>query len=426
MAQQIFRQEALDRLSSPENLDTLIEVTGPKGWLALLATAGVLLAAIVWSVLGTLPTKVDGQGMLLKEGGVFKVVAESSGRIEALYTKPGTTIQKGEVVARVAQPALSQSIVDQKAKLEELDNTFQRLSKLAVEREQLELTSIQQQRSNLNKKSDVLLGQISWLEKQLDDQRELFEKGVIVKQKVYNTELQLSDARQQLRGARHELLEADVANVDLIRERERTRADLELQVDDARRALEASLKTLNDTSEVVTYVSGRVLDVSVDIGDVVAPGQELIRLDLLGDDVQDMVATVYFPLGQGKRIEVGMQAQIMPATVKREEHGFLYGTVTYVSEVPSNAQTMMRKLQDDNLVQLFSSQGSPIEVQISLTPDPTTFSKYKWSSLDGPQLRLDPGTLCVTSVTVEEERPIALVIPLFKKHILGVGAMAQR
>ena len=31
----IFRQAALDRLSSPEQLDRVMRVTDPKGWIAL-------------------------------------------------------------------------------------------------------------------------------------------------------------------------------------------------------------------------------------------------------------------------------------------------------------------------------------------------------------------------------------------------------
>jgi len=33
----IFRQAALDRLSSPEQLDRLMQVTLPTGWIALVA-----------------------------------------------------------------------------------------------------------------------------------------------------------------------------------------------------------------------------------------------------------------------------------------------------------------------------------------------------------------------------------------------------
>ncbi|MGA1194869.1 MAG: hypothetical protein ACO36I_00070 [Candidatus Latescibacterota bacterium] len=49
MAQQkqIFRQAALDRLSSPDQLDQLMRVTTPKGWIALMALCSVLLAATI-------------------------------------------------------------------------------------------------------------------------------------------------------------------------------------------------------------------------------------------------------------------------------------------------------------------------------------------------------------------------------------------
>ena len=60
MRSDVFRKVALDRLSSPEQLDQLMEVTTPHGWLAL-AGAGLLLGvAVVWSTTGTLPERVSG------------------------------------------------------------------------------------------------------------------------------------------------------------------------------------------------------------------------------------------------------------------------------------------------------------------------------------------------------------------------------
>ena len=47
MNKSIFRQAALERLSSPEQLDQLARVTQPVGWLALLALSLVILSAIV-------------------------------------------------------------------------------------------------------------------------------------------------------------------------------------------------------------------------------------------------------------------------------------------------------------------------------------------------------------------------------------------
>ena len=58
----IFRKVALERLSSPEQLDQLMQVTSPRGWLALGAFGALLLTALGWSVLGSIPTDATGEG----------------------------------------------------------------------------------------------------------------------------------------------------------------------------------------------------------------------------------------------------------------------------------------------------------------------------------------------------------------------------
>ena len=60
----MFRKEALDRLSSAEELDELMHVTAPRNWLALLALASLLAAAMIWGLSTTIPTTVSGRGML--------------------------------------------------------------------------------------------------------------------------------------------------------------------------------------------------------------------------------------------------------------------------------------------------------------------------------------------------------------------------
>lgn len=66
---ELFRKAALERLSSPEELDQLMQVTNPKGWLALLGLAGLILAALIWGILGHIPTIAQGQGVLLRQEG---------------------------------------------------------------------------------------------------------------------------------------------------------------------------------------------------------------------------------------------------------------------------------------------------------------------------------------------------------------------
>jgi len=64
----LFRQQALERFSSPERLDQLVQLTAPKEWVALAALAALVGAALVWSVAGSLPTTVAGSGVIVLSG----------------------------------------------------------------------------------------------------------------------------------------------------------------------------------------------------------------------------------------------------------------------------------------------------------------------------------------------------------------------
>lgn len=101
----IFRQAAIERLSSPEELDQLMQVTTPKGWLALFGFAGLIVVALIWGIFGNLPTKIAGQGVLLNAGGVTPVSALISGRIRNIYVTVGDVIPEGKTIARITDEA---------------------------------------------------------------------------------------------------------------------------------------------------------------------------------------------------------------------------------------------------------------------------------------------------------------------------------
>jgi len=60
MRRPIFRRAALERLSSPERLDELIEVTTPRLWLVLLGACVLLLAVVGSGLHGRVPSTVRG------------------------------------------------------------------------------------------------------------------------------------------------------------------------------------------------------------------------------------------------------------------------------------------------------------------------------------------------------------------------------
>ena len=66
MQESLFREEAMDKMSSPDELDRLMRATDPKGGLALIALLTLVAATIVWGVFGSVPVQVSGdKGILL-------------------------------------------------------------------------------------------------------------------------------------------------------------------------------------------------------------------------------------------------------------------------------------------------------------------------------------------------------------------------
>ncbi len=61
----IFRKIAVERLSSPENLDQVMYVVPARNWIALICLFAFVLAAVAWACLGEIARLVEGEGMLL-------------------------------------------------------------------------------------------------------------------------------------------------------------------------------------------------------------------------------------------------------------------------------------------------------------------------------------------------------------------------
>jgi len=113
----IFRKVALERLSSPEQLDQLVQVTDPRGWLALTGLGALLLAAVGWGIWGSIPTESQGEGILLRQGGVAALVSAGSGQVEEILVAVGDVIEKGQPVAKIRQDSLLRQIHDNNSKL---------------------------------------------------------------------------------------------------------------------------------------------------------------------------------------------------------------------------------------------------------------------------------------------------------------------
>lgn len=412
----VFRKVSLERLSSPEQLDQLMQVTRPKAWVALSALGGLVLTSVVWGVKGSIPTKVTGQGILIKSGGILQVIAPASGRVTDVSVGIGDVVSEGQVVARIAQPEVTEKIQQAKTSLANMRHELEHVAVFGGRQVELQLASLVEQRHNLEQSIATQENDVKWLEEKLANQQQLVDQGLLTKQTLITTRQQYESAKVKIRSDRNELSQIEIKRLQLLTQKDKDVKGSQVNVEQAQTQLEQLERELKASTDVVSGYTGRILEITTEQGSVVARGEPLLSLDLTGKSVKELEAVIYVPSNDGKKVKPGMQIQIAPSTVMPEEYGLMLGKVTYVSDYPATAKGMQLMLKSKELVGTLSGGNAPYEVRVDLLPDLATESGYKWSSSKGPPLKIRSGTMCAGDIVVDTARPIEMVLPLLRKY----------
>ena len=411
----LFRKTSLERLSSPEQLDQLMQITTPKSWIALSALGVMLVFAILWSIFGKIPTNVNGVGVLIRPGGVFSVESRGSGPIIEYYVHTGEQVQKGQKVAHIDQPDIENQILKAKAVWADLKKQSRQSEDFDKKNLELQLASIKKEDENLNYSVKITEEKLKWLKEKIETQEKLAEQGLITKQALQTTKETYFQTQDELQKVHSQLKQVTINENNLIQQIEQRALDHKIRIQNARRDIKLLQNQLKENSDVISHHHGHVISILYDAGQMVSTGTPILSMELTGEGEKNLEALVYVDPAQGKRIKMGMLVEVSPSTVKKEEYGFMIGRVTRVSGFPITRQEMMRMLKNEDLVQSLSGHGAPYEIQVELMADVQTPSGYHWSSGNGPPEKIHSGTLCGGQITVEKQRPIALVIPVLKK-----------
>lgn len=414
---EMFRKVALERLSSPEQLDLLMQVTSTRSWIALSGLALLLTTAVVWGFLGSVPTKVMASGVLIRPGGVFDVYAPGSGQVAQLFVKEGDTVVVDQVVARIAQPGLQREIESARARLAELRSQHKELSSYTSRDLSLRTDTRVMQEAKLKDTIAFAEQRLGSLREQIVNEEALLEKGLITRQTVLQTRQALFGSQDLLESARNELRQLPIAQLSTQTQGEQGVIQSQLRINETERQIELMVQQLDQVSAVESPYNGRVVEVKRDAGDMVATGTALVSLELVAQASQGLQVIAYVPPGKGKDVLREMDVQVSPTTAPREEYGFLRGRVSYVSEFPATPDGMMRVLANPTLVQALASAGPPFATYIDLDLDAASVSGYKWSSFKGNTVPVNSGTMCTISITVRERRPVELVIPMLRQAL---------
>ncbi|SMC91846.1 NHLM bacteriocin system secretion protein [Fulvimarina manganoxydans] len=412
----IFRQEALKRLSSPERLDEALVAAAPRHWIAYGAATAVVAAAVAWGFLGSVPTRISADGILLShDSEIFSAAAEGNGQLMEFLVRVGSRVEKGQPVALLKQDVSEAQLVRAKDALAHAEGRLEELqrqrNKNIAHNEAFDAKrrkGIAEKLANGKHRADVL-------QERLVGMRGLLRRGYIEKIRVAEVENELAKVREQMSEFRYAGLDIDVAA-------SRLREDWRKQVVAQQKEVEAARDKVEDLKQLVKLthtvdapVTGVVTEVSASLGDVVAAGTPVVRIAQTGSNED---ALLFVSPREGKRIDEGYAVHVEPSVVKKEEVGTILATVESVSELPMSSSAIQAMLHNERLVQDFSRDGPPIVVRADLTRDPSTPSGFAWTGGTGPAFEVETGTLVAATITVREEAPVTLILP-FLRAMLG-------
>lgn len=414
MEKNIFRKEAVEKISSSENLDTHINLVSPAKWLILAAFGIIFISALVWSVTGSIPTKEKGSGILLNTNNIMMLQSPSTGRITILDIKPGDDLRKGQIIARIAQPKIEEKMELLTKRIRTLKQNLDDIDRLNKSNLTREISYFETKEENCNSEISTLEQNKAWLEELNKRFKILREKGAITEILLHNMQKDFAQTKLDILKQKNELQDINFKKNESISNRKKESLKYKNELEEKILELDELKYDLQSETVYQSPTSGKVLEVSVNLFQLVNKGDNFLTLSS-NQKEQDLKAILYLPVSEGKKISNGMDVKISPSTIKTSEYGYIKGIVEYVGEYPVSHEGMKNTLQNDELVEKLSADSAPIEVIISLLVSDNNASGLQWTSSKGPPNKIQNGTICTGTIIISEESPITFILPMMKR-----------
>ena len=408
----MFRQSSLARLSSPEQLDQLLKITTAKNWLGLLALFMLLAVAAIWGFAGSIATTATGQGVIIRSGGVLNVVGRGSGMITKLNVRVGDRIKANQVVATISQPLLTEKMKALQATLAEAEAERERSLHLKQNAVRLQAEALERQVSNNERQIGELEGMAKLAVEDIASEEQLLNKGLVTRQQTIAAQQKLTGIQDQIAGLHAQNKQLEAQKFALESQPQQEDADMKVHVSSLQRQLSQAQQEMTMAETVVSPYAGEVLELKAYAGSMVTQGQPILSIQ---PEAQELQLLTYLPASEAKDAHIGMEAQVSPSTIKREEFGFMKGQIVYVADYPATPAAVMSNFQNESLVTALTNSGPVTELRIALRRDEKTRSGFEWSTSDGPPVMVSSGTMCNVQVVTRRQPPISLLVPYLKK-----------
>lgn len=279
----LYREAAQKNRYAADRLTDLLEITPARSWLALLAVVLIVSAVAFWAVTGRVPTRVDGQAVITRVGGVQSVLAPSTGQVLALHVKVGDHVRPQQLIARIAQPVLAERYRSAKDALEQARRERLRAMDVKMQSSQLEIASIHRQKEATNREIVDLEGRVKLTEEEIRVEETLFSQGLHTKQQVIQAKQKKADVETQIQRLRSNLVQLDAQLYSVSASPAQVQADNDAKVADLERRLSELEREMGLAEKIVSPYAGEVLELKTYAGATVGLGAPILSLQPEGE-----------------------------------------------------------------------------------------------------------------------------------------------
>ena len=167
------------------------------------------------------------------------------------------------------------------------------------------------------------------------------------------------------------------------------------------------------------------MEVKAALDSAVKRDTPVLSIERLERNNDQLEAVMFVSAADGKKIAAGNIAEITPSHARREEHGYMRASVISASAYPATPQGLMNRITNPELMRELAHGTATYEVRIGLQTAAAAGAArnpYAWSHSAGQSVEVSSGSLCRGQVLVRHERPISLVLPIFRSTVSGNGA----
>lgn|GEM_PF-1861338 len=417
----LFREKALQNLSSPEQLDTAVTLIPSAGWFGLLSLGLLTLVFVLWGFMGSLSYPQYGTGVIIRGERIHGIYSKGAGIVAAMNVAVGDYVEYGQIIGRIDMPQAVGDIAELRNEISLLRKEYEDVK--ALDENYLGLIAkYYDSQTASSKKQEEELKQIShWYEKFLANAEGVKKQGIISDYSLHQHKKDYASIMNNLSDMRNNQLNYDAQkqNTDF-----NQRKDHFSRMENITKQIyhtQIKVDALISQSLIISYSSGYVQEVLAFQGDVIQANERVANLAEKSD--QPLKAVLYFSTVDGKAISYGMEAQITPTFLQAEDYGAIKGLVMSTSPYPTSQEEINETFLNKSLTNavLNVTGGSPYKIEVGLQTSPETNSGFQWTTSKGPSFKIKEGTLVSGAIITRKEKPINLVVQLFRRYFLGIG-----